>query len=205
MIDVLRWTTTAVTALANGASAIEAFAEPEEARERAARIGALTAGERGGHRIAGFDLGNSPLEFTAARVAGRTICATTSNGTRALLATVGATQRYLAGFVNLRATAAAILARSPAAADLVCAGTEGRPSAEDSACAEALAAVLRGEAFDPELLARAARAPHAAFLRGAGYASDVDVALTPDSVQVVALAETIDGVTRVTRRESRSA
>src|SRR6266850_200069 len=72
VFDVLRATSSMVTALDNGASAVVPVAEIPEAlkiRERDPRI--LLAGERDGVRIQSdltsgiaFDLGNSPREFT---------------------------------------------------------------------------------------------------------------------------------------------
>lgn len=227
VIDVLRWSTTCVAALAHGAVGVEAFGTAAEVRERAARIGALMAGERAAHRIAGFDLGNSPLEFTAERVAGRVICATTTNGTRALASVADVPVVFVAGFVNLSATASAIRGVIAAAAastvtasddatrtgdlhhvDLICAGSEGEPSAEDSLCAEWLAAALgaggparstdtpRDTAYAADarhtrdaraaLAAIARSAPHANTLRAAGYAEDVDFALRLDAIPLVA-------------------
>ena len=185
-IDVLRWSTTAIAALASGASAIEAFATPAEAQARAAAIGALTAGERGGLRLPGFDLGNSPLEMTPERVRDRVLCCSTTNGTRALLSTASATHRFVAAFVNLSATAAAIRALAPQSVDIVCAGSEGQPSAEDSAAAAALAAALEETPLSPDLVAAVARAPHAALLRQLGFGEDVEFAARVDGVPVVA-------------------
>lgn len=185
IIDVLRWTTTSLIALSNGAAGIEAFSTPEAARIRADEIGALTAGERSAHRIPGFDLGNSPTEFTPERVEGRVICATTTNGTNALLAAQGAARVFLAAFLNLSATASAIRALAPREVEIICAGSEGQPSPEDSACADALAAVLRGESLgDPTSVLD--WAPHAAHLRALGYERDVEIAAAMDSVGVVA-------------------
>lgn len=209
MIDVLRWSTSCVAALANGALGVEAFATAQEARLRAAEIGALTAGEREAHRIAGFDLGNSPLECTRERVEGRVLCATTTNGTRALLAASAARQVFVTGFVNLTATARVIratLAASAAAGDaghvdIVCAGSERQPSAEDSACATALADLLEGRepALDLDALSR--EAPHANTLRAAGYAEDVAFALRLDAIPLVA-ARREGRVVAVTARAS---
>ena len=65
VIDVLRASTTMVTAVAHGCLAMLPVAEVDEARRRARSLpGALLAGERGGDPPEGFDLGNSPLEFT---------------------------------------------------------------------------------------------------------------------------------------------
>jgi len=84
---------------------------PEEARARLAGLpAALVAGERRGEPLEGFDLGNSPLEFTRARIGGRAVIMTTSNGTRALLAARGAAAIGVAAFVNLGAAAAWALA-----------------------------------------------------------------------------------------------
>jgi 2-phosphosulfolactate phosphatase len=187
VIDVLRWTTTAITALANGAAGIEAFRESDAAAERAAAIGALTAGERRAHRIPGFDLGNSPLEVTAERVRGRVICATTTNGTRALLAAAHVPRVFLAAFINLRATAAAIRDCAPRHVAIICAGTDGYPCGEDSACADALAALLRGEPLTVVPAEVFSRAPHAAHLEALGYLADVEVAGALDSTSLVAV------------------
>src|SRR5207247_904921 len=82
-----RASTCIVTALANGCAAIVPVATPEEARARLAGLPeALVAGERRGEPLQGFDLGNSPLEFTRARIGGRAVIMTTSNGPRALWA-----------------------------------------------------------------------------------------------------------------------
>src|SRR5689334_1426420 len=67
VIDVLRATTTIVHALAAGAACVRPCAEVEEARALVGqmRIGrALLGGERGGVAPPGFDLGNSPREYT---------------------------------------------------------------------------------------------------------------------------------------------
>ena len=209
VIDVLRWSSAVVAALAGGAAGVEAFATADAARLRASAIGALLAGERETHRIAGFDLGNSPLEFTRERVAGRVICATTTNGTRALASVADVPVVFVAGFVNLAATAAYVrelLARDGGRdlrhVHIICAGSAGQPSAEDSLCADWLAAALRtgapGRSTDtprhaahPDdaraALAELARsAPHANTLRAAGYAEDVAFALRLDAIPLVA-------------------
>jgi 2-phosphosulfolactate phosphatase len=157
VVDVLRASTTIVAALESGCAAIVPVADADEARRRAAATpGALLAGERRGEPLAGFDLGNSPLEFTPARVKGRTVYLTTSNGTRALRAARAGAAVGVAALVNAGAAAdwAAGLGR---AVVVLCAGERGRPSLEDSVCAGLLAARLvglTGAALAPE--ARAA-------------------------------------------------
>jgi 2-phosphosulfolactate phosphatase len=142
VIDVLRASTTMITALANGATHVIPVADVAEARRIAAEAGptALLGGERGGVRIAGFDLGNSPLEYCSARVAGRTLVMTTTNGTAALEASRGAREILVGAIVNRVAVASAIrrLAVPGDAVHLVCAGTDGRVSAEDVLAAGAI-------------------------------------------------------------------
>jgi 2-phosphosulfolactate phosphatase len=135
VIDVLRASTSIVTALANGCLGVVPVGDPAEARERAAATpGALMAGERRGEPLAGFDLGNSPLEFTRARVGGRLVFLTTSNGTGALLAVRAAAAVGVTAFVNLSAAAdwAAAGRRDVVVA---CAGERGARSLEDEVCA----------------------------------------------------------------------
>jgi 2-phosphosulfolactate phosphatase len=149
VIDLLRASTTIAQALHAGANAVIPCREVAEAREQAANLKAgsyLLGGERGGVKIEGFDLGNSPLEYTPDRVAGRSIVFTTTNGTRALKRCQEADQILIGCFANLDAVAKAV-GKSGLPVHLVCAGTDGKLSAEDVLCAGALAAdlqVLRG-------------------------------------------------------------
>jgi 2-phosphosulfolactate phosphatase len=147
VVDVLRASTSIVAALANGCEAIVPVGDPDEARRRAANVpGALVAGERRGEPLEGFDLGNSPLEFTAERVAGRTVVMTTSNGTRALLAARRAPQIGVAAFVNLAAAAAWALGQGRDVL-VLCSGERGARSLEDHVCAGLL--VERLHAAEP--------------------------------------------------------
>ena len=155
VFDVLRATSTFVTALHNGAKAIIPVSEISEALAiRATQPDVLLGGERDGVKIraalAGgtdFDLGNSPREYTPERVRGRTIASTTTNGTRALRACTNA-QTVLAGsFLNLGATAGFIRELQPAEVLLVCAGTREEKADEDMLVAGALCESLaRGDA-----------------------------------------------------------
>lgn len=141
VIDVLRATSTLTTALANGAAAIIPAAELDEARELHARHpGALLCGERHGLPPEGFDLGNSPREFTPDRVGGRTIVHTTTNGTRAVRACAHAAETVLAAFLNISAVAARIRSRAAHvdAVIMACAGTFEDFSMEDALFAGAL-------------------------------------------------------------------
>lgn len=141
VFDVLRATSTAITALAHGARRFIPVDAIEHAREMAAQIeGALLAGERGGQAPPGFDKGNSPLEFL--EVAGRDIVSTTTNGTVALRACEGARMVLAGAFLNLGAAAAFLDALRPERVLLVCAGTGEDLALEDALAAGELAAML---------------------------------------------------------------
>ena len=89
VIDVLRSTTTIVTALGNGAKAVfpaETAADAIQLSNNLERDDILLAGEQGYDQIEGFQCGNSPLEMTAEKVKDMSLVMTTTNGTRALLA-----------------------------------------------------------------------------------------------------------------------
>ena len=64
VIDVLRATTTIAWALENGADSVQVFADVDELNNEAKRFDPkdkILVGERGGKKLDGFDLGNSPL------------------------------------------------------------------------------------------------------------------------------------------------
>jgi len=159
VFDVLRATSTFVTALHHGAQAIIPVSEITEAIAfKNSEFGIrnsesiLLGGERNGVRISAggidFDLGNSPREYTPEKVRGKTIVSTTTNGTRALRACVGAKTILAAAFLNLSATAQFIRQENFASVLLVCAGTGENQADEDVLAAGALAELLtaRGDA-----------------------------------------------------------
>ena len=139
VIDVLRATTVMIQALASGCQAIIPCLEIDEAQDVHGRLSAGTAflgGERGGRPIPGFDLGNSPADYTPDRCRGKTLVMTTTNGTRAIRACQQADRVYVAGFVNLAAMARRLEqvldGPNPQPVHLVCAGTGGEISWEDT-------------------------------------------------------------------------
>jgi 2-phosphosulfolactate phosphatase len=145
VIDVLRATTTIAWALHNGAEAVQAFADLE-ALERAASAWpadrCLRAGERGGRRLEGFDLGNSPVAVRPELVAGRRLFMSTTNGTRSLQRVRAVPRLYAACLPNRRAVAERLLEERPERLWLLGSGWEGAYSLEDSLAAGALAEAL---------------------------------------------------------------
>ena len=145
VIDVLRATTTIAWSLQNGAEAIEAFADLESLETAAAAWPAqqrLRAGERGGQRVAGYDLGNSPLAVTPDVVAGKRIFMSTTNGTRSLAAVREVPLLLTACLPNRTAVARRLIERDAQQVWIVGSGWEGDYSLEDSLAAGALAAAL---------------------------------------------------------------
>lgn len=151
VFDVLRATSSMITALAHGAREIIPVAEISEAINlHKAHPSFLLAGERDGLRIGGdltgsisFHFGNSPLEFTADKVRGKTIVMTTTNGTRALRACERADRVFVSSFLNLTTTAEAILKTRPHQLTIVCSGTFEEAAYEDILGAGALCALLQ--------------------------------------------------------------
>lgn len=142
VIDQLRASSTIIAALDGGAAWVRPVLTVEEARRLAAsRERPLLGGERGGVRIEGFDLGNSPAEYGRAAVAGRGIVFTTTNGTAALLHAARAKAIGVAALSNRRA-AAAWAARAGGPVHVLCAGTHGLVSGEDVLAAGAVVEAL---------------------------------------------------------------
>ena len=138
VIDVLRATSTIATALNNGSRAILPVANLNEALSAAARMkNVLLAGERQAQKPAHFDLGNSPLEFSAEVVNDKTIILSTTNGTRALRSIQNAREIIMASFLNFE-TIVTYLGRKEDDVIFYCAGNEGAFSLEDTLCASLL-------------------------------------------------------------------
>jgi 2-phosphosulfolactate phosphatase len=154
VFDILRATSTFITALQNGAKEIIPVSEiPEAVALRKKRPDVLLAGERDGVKIRAtqsggidFDFGNSPREFSPEKIRGKTVVSTTTNGTRALRACVGAKSILAASFLNLAATAKFLQSKNFTEVLLVCAGTGEGAALEDVLAAGALAELLTARA-----------------------------------------------------------
>lgn len=208
VIDVLRASTTVAVALANGARAVVPFESSDEVIDRAKqfeRDDVLLAGERKMHAISGFDLGNSPREYTRDVVEGKTVLFTTTNGTKALVAVQGARDVVVASYVNYSAVAAMIRAAARGAADvaIVCAGRDRYFALEDAACAgrytrgvtkrlanvrlndAAQACCLIDKRYGDRLDRLFEDAEHGRSLAEAGYAEDLAVCAAVDAHPVI--------------------
>lgn len=150
VLDLLRATTTVITALAHGAKAVIPAASSEEAVRLASNLekdGVLLAGERKSLKIEGFALGNSPREMEPSTVAGKIIVLATTNGTPALLAAQGGDPVLVGAAANFEALVERARTLFVERGDLVvvCAGREKQFALEDAYAAGRLVkAVKRG-------------------------------------------------------------
>jgi 2-phosphosulfolactate phosphatase len=208
VVDVLRASTSIIAALANGARAVVPLASSEEVVSRAnllARSEVKLAGERKMQPIPGFDMGNSPREFSKEAVEGKTILMSTTNGTSAVLATQGARDVVIASYVNFSAVLSMLRAALRGGADvaILCAGQEKRFALEDSACAglfvqhitekntkaeindAAQAAMLIDRKFGSNLKKLLRLSAHGMALAEAGFAEDLTMCGALDAHPVV--------------------
>jgi 2-phosphosulfolactate phosphatase len=149
IVDVLRATSTIVTALAAGVTEVYPTATLEECAALGREQGCITAAERDGVAAAGFDLGNSPFGFLDGKlpVKGRALAISTTNGTMALHRSLTAEAIVCGSFLNLSAVADFAVAQGRDVL-VVCAGWKGSFCLEDSIFGGALAERLATRGFD---------------------------------------------------------
>ncbi len=203
--DILRATTTITFAMANGALSISPVLTPDDAFELAAnQPNTIICGERHGKKVNGFNLGNSPCEYTKTAVSGKRIVLTTTNGTRTLWACRSAKQVLVGCFLNLQAIIN-FLMQVEGDVIFVCAGREGRFCMEDTAfagaCVASLSAVHLTDAakaanilyrtYRHNLLGMLKDCYHGRKLADIGLADDLEFCARLDLVDVVPLQ--IDG------------
>ena len=192
-VDVIRATTTLCVLFERDCRRVLLAADIEAARAARHALGPqwLLAGEVGGARPPGFDFGNSPAEFSTAKLDGRQVIFATTNGTVALRACLGGGAIFAGSLRNASAVAASALAMLPSGAEppthvavvVVCAGRDGLPAQDDTLCAGYLirclqeavragghAAILSDRA--QEALALMERAEQGSGLRNALASSD---------------------------------
>ncbi len=134
VIDVLRATTTIVTALNNGAKEIIPVGSIEFAMKISGSGQMLLGGERNAEKIDGFTFGNSPIEYTEEAVKGKSIILFTTNGSKALVRAKFSSNLFVASFLNVKAVVKEIL-RSKENLEILCSGNNGMYCLEDSVCA----------------------------------------------------------------------
>lgn len=141
IIDVLRATSSIITALATGSSGVVPVETVMDARA-AQKDGDLLCGERFCKKIPGFDLGNSPDEFLMNSLKDRRVILTTTNGTRAIHKSTRADYVLMAALLNASACAKAALDLRRDVV-ILCAGSHDEFAIEDGLCAGLLLAKMQ--------------------------------------------------------------
>ena len=206
VIDVLRATSTMVTALANGCQAIIPALTSEEAIEKRLTLpGSLLGGERQGLTIEGFDLGNSPFDYVPEKVGGKRVIMTTTNGTRAIRDSVAAPMIWMACFLNMQSIVSAVLRQFENNSKfqgivVFCAGTEDRFDLPDTLCAGMLIDALGsdvaindlGEAArmlfrsaESHLMGKIRESVHGKRLISLGFERDLVYCSTPNILPII--------------------
>jgi 2-phosphosulfolactate phosphatase len=199
VVDILRATSCMTAALAHGIESIAPFAKLEDCLAMKAK-GYLTAGERDGKKVDGFDLGNSPFEYMNPELRGKNIAFTTTNGTQAIAKSEGAKEIIIGSFLNLSAVMKHII-KSENNVLVVCAGWKGKVNLEDTLFAGALVEKLKNhiepdcdaplaaqhlynEAKD-DMVEFLSTSSHVKRLAKLNIHKDIEFCLTPDQYTVV--------------------
>ncbi|MDR3543553.1 MAG: 2-phosphosulfolactate phosphatase [Desulfosporosinus sp.] len=210
VIDVLRATSTMVTALANGCQAIIPVLTPEEALERRLTLpGSLVGGECQALPMEGFDFGNSPFDYVPEKVGGKRVIMTTTNGTRAIRDAIAAPMIWMASFLNMQSIISAIIGLFGddcrfQGIVVFCAGTEERFDLPDTLCAGMLIEALGpnvilndlGEAArmlfrssENQLVDKIRNSVHGKKLISLGFEQDLVYCSTPNILPIIPVFE----------------
>jgi 2-phosphosulfolactate phosphatase len=209
VIDVLRASSTITIALNNGAREIIPVASIESAVKISGSLfGEVTlrGGERNGKTIEGFNLGNSPLEYSEAAVKGKSIIYCTTNGSVAMAKSRYARTLVVGSFLNLTTVVDFILQENKDFL-IICAGrinSIGYFSMEDAVCAgmmiqklmkietielnlsdSAKAAHALYKSFGRSVLKMLKTSEHGKYLIEIGFADDLKICAAVDSVPVL--------------------
>jgi 2-phosphosulfolactate phosphatase len=203
VIDALRATTVVATLFDRGCSRVYAAGSHDSARAFARPHGYLLCGESGGLKVPDFDFGNSPVEFSAMDLSGKTVVLSTTNGTKAIAAVSGAAGVLLGSPVNCAAVAGAAWNRAVEQdldVVLVCSGTDTEFTLEDATTAGLLVEAIGSHAgawetpaisdsaiaarrlwqTEPNLLRGWMEGKHANILASKGFGEDIGFCATLD-------------------------
>ncbi|MCH7512388.1 MAG: 2-phosphosulfolactate phosphatase [Bacteroidetes bacterium] len=199
VVDILRATSCITTGLAHGIMSITPYASLEECRSMKQK-GYYIAGERGGRKVDGFDIGNSPYSYMEPHLKDQKIAITTTNGTIAIEKSNDAEKIIIGAFLNLAAVVNYLRTQGNDVV-ILCAGWKGHINLEDTMFAGALALTLESEFHytdDAVLLAKALykemkgsmlhaiqNASHVKRLKKFNVNKDVEFCLTPNRYDVV--------------------
>jgi 2-phosphosulfolactate phosphatase len=208
VIDVLRASSTICTALRNGAREVIPTPDIESATKISANLSGdsrLLGGERQGKKIDGFDLGNSPFEYTPDKVSGKTVIFTTTNGAGAIYRCRYASMALVGTFVNISSIVETI-AGIGGTWTILCSGRQGAFSVEDATCAgmmislikistevetddAGLTSVILYKNFKRDILGMLKKSAHGKYLTSIGFAEDLKYCADIDSVPVLPMLD----------------
>lgn len=189
-VDVIRATTTAVTAASTGRRCYPVGSVEEAALLQAELDNALLAGELGGAMPYGFEENNSPAAMAARADVERPLVLLSTSGTQLLSDQAPREALYAACLRNVTATVEHLIGRHERIA-LIGAGTRGEFREEDQLCCAWLAEGLIRHGFRPRHwtadivrrwhdvpVAALATGPSARFLRESGQERDLEFVLS---------------------------
>jgi len=199
VVDVLRATSSMVTAFAHGVERMVPVSKLQECMAYRKK-GYLTAAERDGLKADGFDLGNSPFSYMGENIKGKNVAITTTNGTQAIKLSISADTVVIGAFLNISAVARHVRMQQKSVI-IVCAAWKGKFNLEDTLFAGALIEKL-GDEFEPEndatlgttVIWNAAKNDRREFLKNSSHVKrlarldivkDVDYCLQDDVYDVV--------------------
>jgi len=213
VIDVLRASTTITYAMNAGAREVIPVGSVDQAMKIVGNLfstSTILCGERGGKRIEGFKLGNSPAEYTKEMVEGKALILTTTNGAVALTKARHARHCFVGSFVNLSAVVRTLI-ELPDLEDtglaIICSGREDDFSLEDAVCAGMVLSKLAGkipnieltdsartvlsdyESYGNDIYGTLTLSDHGKYLATIGFAEDIVTASKLDSVPIVPVLE----------------
>ena len=206
VMDVLRATTTIIVALSHGCKYVVPFEEVNEVFQHASKLPvkrALKCGERYGKKVEGFDLGNSPVDYVSTVVSNKVILLSTTNGTRALLASKKAAETIILSLVNMSAVAE-YLSKKATELLMIAAGTNNAHSVEDTYCAGMLMDLIMKNSINEIIMSENAHSAlkitqkygenisamfmdskHGKYLHQLGFEADLELCAKLDSVPIV--------------------
>ncbi len=203
VVDILRATSCMTTAFAHGIKSMKPVSSLEECKALK-NHGYITAAERGGQKVDGFDIGNSPFSYMAPHLKGKKVAVTTTNGTLAIEKSKSASNILIGSFLNISAIAKKINLLNE---DVVihCAGWKGSVNAEDTLFAGALIDMRStsyhmstddaGVAhalylnYKDRMLEYVSKSSHAQRLAGFGIIKDIEFCLEMDKYKIVPFLE----------------
>jgi 2-phosphosulfolactate phosphatase len=208
VVDVLRSATTISTALMNGAREVIPAVSPSAAIDLVSemrRDDVILCGERSGNLIDGFDLGNSPGEFTRAKVEGKTLVFGSNKGSPAVVSATVAKSVFLCGFMNIDKVVEKIEnIKNPFPIAVLCAGKRDSFALEDAVCGGLIlnkllsfyknkityndagkAARLLSDVFGDNIIELLHATDHGQYLTEIGLGADIEPCAKSNSVSVV--------------------